>query len=109
MRTTTAVPLSSVVRRVWLMATSSVNDTVFARVIERVSSPAAIEQYVDTGDAIESYQAKTDDELVTDILEELEDAVAYGAALADRDPDRWVPIVVQVAAIARTVEVVREQ
>lgn len=107
MKTTTAVPLASVVRRVWLMATSSVNDAAFAQVVERVSSPAAIEQYVDTGDAIEAYQAKTDDELVADILEELQDAVAYGSALADRDPERWLPIVVQLAALMRTVEVVR--
>jgi hypothetical protein len=105
MRTTTSVPLASVVRRVWLMATSSVNDAAFARVIERVSSPAAIEQYVDTGDAIEAYQAKTDKELVDDLLEELEDAVAYGSALADRDPELWLPIIVQVAALICTVEV----
>lgn len=103
--TTTAIPLATVVRNVRAMATSAVNDRVFENVIERVSSPAAVEQYVEA-DAIEAYQAKCDEELVVDVIEELEDAVAYLSALAERDPDSWLPVVVQVAGLARTVEVI---
>ena len=93
-----AKPLSIVVREQRARLTSLVTDPGIDSIIERTTSPEAILQYVES-DELEAYQTKTDEELVEDAIEELDDAGAYLAALMERGGDKWGTLLMLVLAV----------
>lgn len=80
----TPVPLGIIVQRLSARLGPDYQ-RIIGMTLARVTSPVALDQYVE-GRGLESYQTKGEHQLALEVAEELADAVAYIAPLAEINP-----------------------